>query len=115
MEKIVDDNMLDELCEIMGDDINMLIESYISDSKAKLIQIAELDPSSDQENIFRLAHSLKGSSRNIGVLAFSNYCDTIENNARDNCLNNENYDLEKLNGFFNEAVALIGQRFKLDQ
>ena len=111
MSECVDHMMLDELVEIMGDDMQMLIESYSQDTKEKLIQMQNLNPTHDQDAIFRLAHSLKGSSRNVGVTAFANYCEEIEETAKNGELKAEDLDCEKLNSLFEQALAEINNKF----
>lgn len=106
----IDYGMLAELAEIMGDDMQMLIETYISDSNQKLQRLKTLSPINDSEAIFRLAHSLKGSSRNLGITTFSNYCESIEDNARNDNLNESNYKIEKLFMLFETSVLLIKQK-----
>ena len=109
IEQCVDQDTLDELVEIMGDDMQMLIDSYILDTRQKLEQFAVLDPNEDQEPILRLAHSLKGSSRNLGVITFANYCESIEDTARNGRLAASSIDLAKMNKLFEEAVLAIGK------
>lgn len=109
-EKIIDLETMNELVDIMGDDMSMLIDSYIADTRTKLAQLAELHPDSEQESIFRLAHSLKGSSRNIGVSAFADYCEIIEAQARAQELSSNDLNLEELSRLFDNAINAIQQR-----
>jgi histidine phosphotransfer protein HptB len=108
--KIIDLETMNELVEIMGEDMTMLIDSYIADTRAKLAQLAELQPSTEHESIFRLAHSLKGSSRNIGVSAFADYCEIIEEQARAQQLNANGIDLQELSRLFESAIDAIQQQ-----
>ena len=109
-EKAIDLSTVNELVEIMGEDMPMLIDSYIADTRTKLAQLVELQPTSQQESIFRLAHSLKGSSRNIGVVAFADYCEIIEEQARAKMLDGNSFDQEKLHQLFDNAIAAINQQ-----
>jgi histidine phosphotransfer protein HptB len=104
-------NILNELVEIMGDDMTMLINAYIEDSEAKLSSFAELSVDNEQDAIFRMAHSLKGSSRNVGVVAFSDYCEEIEHIAREGRLSEQDLDLDKLNQMFATAKAQLEESF----
>jgi len=111
MENSLDLEILNELVDIMGDDMSMLLNSYMDDSRDKLAQLEKMDLSSDQESIFRMAHSLKGSSRNVGVVEFSNLCEQIELLARAGTLTDSDFEIVKLNQLFEVACQLLTKRY----
>ena len=110
MNMCLDQELLSELVEIMGDDMPMLITSYLDDTKAKLITMNRLQILTHQDDIFRLAHSLKGSSRNVGVIDFANYCEEIELLARYSKLTDKSFDLSKLNTLFEVGASQLSDR-----
>lgn len=105
MQSVLDREILNELVDIMGDDMAMLLNSYFADCESKLEELAKMDYRTEQEAIFRVAHALKGSSRNVGVVNFSDSCENIETLARANNLTQNEFDLEKLNELFELACA----------
>ena len=107
----VDKNMLQDLVEIMGDDMKLLIASYIQDSTGKLDEFEILDVNTQQDEIYRLAHSLKGSSRNVGAKLFADYCERIEVLARKNSLSSEDYSVKQLRSLFDDAHCDLKQMF----
>ncbi len=109
-QSTIDQNTLDELIEIMGDDMSMLIDSYVEDTRLKLEQLAEFDIKTQQQAIFRLAHSLKGASRNVGVAAFADACEQIENLARAEQLTQKQFDQIELVQLFEAAINEIKQQ-----
>jgi len=111
MGSCLDLDVLEELIDIMGDDMGMLLNSYFSDSQTKLIELAEMNVQTDQEKIFRMAHALKGSSRNVGVIGFSDLCETIEKQARAESLTENDFALDKLNELYNQAIEELKQRY----
>lgn len=111
MDSCLDLDILEELVDIMGDDMEMLLDSYFTDSTSKLEKFATMNCETDQEAIFRLAHSLKGSSRNVGVVLFADFCENIEHLAKERKLKSEDLDIEKLNELFNRACEELKQRF----
>ncbi len=111
MESCLNLDVLDELVDIMGDDMGMLLESYFADSQSKLEKLAKMDWQSEQEAIFRMAHALKGSSRNVGVIGFSDRCEQIEDLARANSLNEDEFDILALNQLFEQACKELRQRY----
>ncbi len=104
METSLNKEILDELVDIMGDDMGMLLNSYFSDSQVKLDELATLDCKTDQQTIFRVAHSLKGSSKNVGVETFAELCEEIEQLARNEKLTEEKFDKKQLNVLFQQCV-----------
>ena len=104
-------DILNELVDIMGDDMEMLINSYIEDSEEKLGQLSNMSLETQQEDIFRMAHSLKGSSRNVGVVSFSDYCEVMENKARKGELTQDDFVMNDVISLFNCAKTELLQRY----
>lgn len=111
MQSVLDMEVLNELVDIMGDDMVMLLNSYFSDSQNKLDELAKMDWQSEQETIFRMTHALKGSSRNVGIVGFSDMCENIESKARINNLSQKDFDLSTLNQLFEVACAELRERY----
>lgn len=86
MSEFFDDQVISELKEIMGEDIGMLLETFIDDSQEKVEALADSVNSQDSDDIRRTAHSLKGSSKNVGAIALALLCEEMEHKARENIL-----------------------------
>ncbi len=82
----IDKRALLELKELLEDEFEELIETYISDTSTKLNEIKESLDDSDIDQTRKLAHSIKGASVNIGVMKLSALCSQIEESAIDNAL-----------------------------
>ena len=81
----VDVERLNELREIMEGDFGMLLDHYISVS-LELIDEMDADLSrDDREALSRNAHSLKGSSMNLGATALARRCAVLEEQAKEAC------------------------------
>jgi len=111
MNNGLDHELLSELVEIMGEDMQLLINSYLDDTKEKLVTMNQLQVSAQQDDIYRLAHSLKGSSRNVGVVDFANYCEEIEKLAREGQLTELLFDLSKFDSLFEKASSQLSQLY----
>jgi histidine phosphotransfer protein HptB len=74
--------ILNELREIMQGDLAFLLEAYIEDSIIQLRQLGEAVEASQCEQVRRIAHSLKGSSRNVGADRVAHLCEQLESAAR---------------------------------
>jgi signal transduction histidine kinase/DNA-binding response OmpR family regulator/HPt (histidine-containing phosphotransfer) domain-containing protein len=77
----VDPAVLDELREVMGEEIRELIDAYLDDTARRL---DELDQAIDRdpEVLVQVAHTLKGSSANVGARRFSERCSEMHQRAR---------------------------------
>jgi histidine phosphotransfer protein HptB len=83
MPKVLDEVQLAELCELMGDDLVPLVQAFLRDGQERL-QLLERDLlAGEYELARRQAHSLKGSSSNLGATALSAACLQLETLARD--------------------------------
>lgn len=86
MSGVLDERIVGELKEIMGEDLGVLFETFIVDSQDKISQLKDIVFSTDLDAIRRLAHSLKGSSRNVGANNLANHCEKLEQDARNDSL-----------------------------
>jgi HPt (histidine-containing phosphotransfer) domain-containing protein len=72
---------LNSLKEIMEDDFNFLIETFIQDSQDRLEKLRGLVGSDDLDSVRRAAHSFKGSCSNLGALRLASLCAALERKA----------------------------------
>lgn len=78
---LIDHAMLATLREVMEDDFNHLLETYLSDSSERINAMQKALATSDAEALRRAAHSLKGSCSNLGVQPLMTQCQYIEQQA----------------------------------
>ena len=95
----------------MEEDIGMLYETYIADSQEKIVELAEVFKSDDYEVIRRLAHSIKGSSKNVGADGVADLLETIESDAKAESLSDRNERISEINRVFDLTKQEISQRF----
>ena len=103
--------LLEELSEVMGDDMAMLVDSYFSDSAPKIQSLAAMDLDTEQEAIYQLAHNLKGSSRNLGAVELADYLAEIENLARAGNLTSKDFDVVLINQLFQNTHRALSDKF----
>ena len=92
----VDMSVLNELRSIMGDEFQMLLDVFISDSEQRIEMIAEAIANNDAEALRGAAHSFKGSSLNISAIHLTDLCRELEFMGRDK-------QLEKAGEVFTET------------
>jgi histidine phosphotransfer protein HptB len=79
----LDNEALRELQVVMGDDFGKLLQTFATDSAARINAIQQTAAAADSEALRRAAHSFKGSSGNMGARQLSDLCRQIEDFARD--------------------------------
>lgn len=93
----LDTEALDELKEVMEEEFESLIHTFVVDSEKKLMALRAAIDSKDEEMVGKVGHSFKGSCSNIGALHLTDLCKKVEDKGRANDLSgiNELYVLVK--------------------
>lgn len=79
-----DATIMDTLHSIMGDDIVELYREYAKDTQQRIVNIeALITDFKDPRQIQMLAHSLKGSSANVGASHMAGLCQQLEAASRE--------------------------------
>ena len=81
IDDAVDRATLDELREVMGEEIRELIDAYLDDTARRLAELGEA-VERDSEALVQVAHTLKGSSANVGARRFSERCSELHLRAK---------------------------------
>ena len=84
MSTPVDVDNLNMLKELIGDDLKEILNAYLSTAPGLLNQIENAILSKNSEDLRLHAHSLKGSSANIGAHPLSQVSATLEQMGKDN-------------------------------
>ncbi|MCV6621528.1 MAG: Hpt domain-containing protein [Cellvibrionaceae bacterium] len=105
MEAVLNEHLLNELRDLMGEDFNLLIDTYRSDSDYRLKKIQESIAASEYSDVVSAAHSLKGSSANIGALNMEELCHQLVLAGRDGDQSSMSYLLPKLKTEFEHIRA----------
>ncbi|MET1255058.1 Hpt domain-containing protein [Aliikangiella maris] len=111
MSQYLDQNIIAELKEIMADDLPMLFEAYLEDSSRNLNSLAQAIDTQDADQVRRIAHSIKGSSRNVGATDLALQCEQLENAAKDKILDNSQQALQNINQIFQQTSEEIKQTY----
>ena len=81
-EPVVERAVLDELRTVMGGDVGEVVEDYLRITPEQIAALEESLQASRLERAARIAHTLKGSSGNLGAGSLAALCATLEQNAR---------------------------------
>ncbi len=77
----LDDQLIGELRELMEDDFTVLLDAYLAEAPVQRAAIEAAFEDRNAEELRRTAHSLKGSSANIGATLLADVCHRIEQSA----------------------------------
>lgn len=103
----VDMDTLNMLKEIMEDGFSALLETYISDSEVRVNELRESLAAGDSETVRRSAHSLKGSSGNLGANQMAALCLHVEDSAKEERLDGLDVEVEKISSEYQAVKAIM--------
>ena len=79
----VDEQALTELQDVMEDEFDILIETFLKDSCDRISHLREAVAKNDADAIASTAHSFKGSAINIGAIQLGEFCLQAEQAGKD--------------------------------
>ena len=83
---MIDDSVLTELRDVLGDEVDKIISVYLEDAPRLIAQLERAVATNDPIALRVSAHTLKSSSANIGATTLSNAARDLEHGARDGTL-----------------------------
>ena len=92
--------------------INTIVELYFQESERLINEITENSKQNSFHQLQMNAHTLKGSSANIGAVAFSAICKEIEFCCRDNVTDNISELIAKAEECFLQTKAALLEQIK---
>lgn len=107
MSERLDQELLRELELLMEEDFSSLLEAYLRDSELRFFEAMEAWEAGDFDRLSRSAHSLKGSSSNIGAAVLATLCGDLEGLARDGCAQRVPDALDRVRGELGEVRQAV--------
>lgn len=65
--QIIDDEQFEDMQDLLEEDFAGLLQTYIVDSKQRIVLMQTAQAANDNANGFEAAHALKGASANLGA------------------------------------------------
>ena len=108
---LIDESTFTELEEIMEDEEGMLelIDSFLEDGEVVVNKITKSYQESDVEECKRQAHTLKGSSANLGLTALGNLCKTLDRAGKAGNLPSSS-QIKQLHQIYQETVSALKEK-----
>jgi len=82
MSNLIDDDLLDELKALMEDDFTSLLDRFLADSEMHCRQAQSAWEDGNLAEVRIYAHSMRGSSGNLGAVKLQGACADLEELAR---------------------------------
>ena len=103
----LDMEQLNELKEVLEDEFQVLINTYLIDAQLRLKLIEEGLDTKNYEQVRLAAHSLKGASANIGALILTQLCEQLEHDCKVGQYKNLTEQLDILRGEFSNICDTL--------
>jgi HPt (histidine-containing phosphotransfer) domain-containing protein len=103
----LDYETLNTLRQVMEDDFDLLIDTFIQDSNDRISVLRGVISGTNADPIRRAAHSFKGSSSNIGAIRLMALCSNLEKKAMSNKLEQLDQDLREIEDEFAQVQELL--------
>ena len=107
ISKHINEEMIKELREIMEEDFVELVSTYVSDSREKIRNLDAAFNTVNHENLRSLAHTLKGSSANLGAMALSSFCAELEGLAKEERSTEAENIIERIAQEFSSVSSIL--------
>jgi len=115
MQSPLNSNIVAELKDLMGEDYPFLIDTFTVDSRSRLESLKTFVDNHDLESIKSSAHSLKGSSANIGAIGMEVLCQELvtmtaeQSSAQDKNTNDFRSVYVKLHAEYYSVLAALAE------
>lgn len=103
----LDEEALAELRDVMEDEFDILIQTYISDSRERIQALHQALSGDHQDAFAKTAHSFKGSSINIGASRLGELCFRAEKAGREGRLDDARQLMPELEAEFATVRQLM--------
>ena len=102
---------LNELKEMLEEGLEELLDEYLDDTRMQLSSLRTAVDGNDIPAINSIAHTLKGSSGNLGIRGVYQLCDDFEQEAKSGVVVDAAASLQAIEGEFEQArLALATYR-----
>ncbi len=92
---------------VLGDDFTVLINTWQADSQKRLSMLRAALSDGDASRLRETAHSLKGSSLNLGALRLGDCCLALESAARNGTLDQASVLLVAIETEYDAVAPLL--------
>lgn len=103
----LDEEALAELKEVMEDEFDVLIDTYLQDSRDRIAALRHALAGDDADAFAKAAHSFKGSCINIGAPRLGELCRDAELAGKEGRLEEAARTVDDIEGEFNRVRDML--------
>jgi HPt (histidine-containing phosphotransfer) domain-containing protein len=106
----LDPSALADMLAMVGDDpefVGEIVDTYLADAPEQLRGMREAGAAGDMVTLGRLAHTLKGNSRNVGASALAEMARALEEDARSGRVDDLGSRLDWIDAAFAEVTLAL--------
>lgn len=103
----LDEEALAELQEVMEEEFDLLIETYLADSRERIRSLRHAFSAGDADAFARTAHSFKGSCINIGAPRLGELCLQAETAGKESNLEEVPALLDAIDREFQQVIERL--------
>lgn len=107
MSSHVDEETISMLKEVMEDDFDNLLHTYINDSAVRIDELKKYLTAADCDLLRRTAHSLKGSSGNLGATSLASLCLQVEAQSKEGVLDGIEVIINQIETEYQEVEGIM--------
>jgi len=100
----LDEEALAELRDVMEDEFEVLIQTYLADSRDRIRSLREALKAGNADAFTKTAHSLKGSCINIGAPRLGELCQKAEAAGKESRMEDAPALLDAIDGEFQQVT-----------
>ena len=98
---------ISSLQEATGDVFQEILGIYLKDAQQNLESMIASSQSHDTDQLLRLVHTLKGSSRNVGASELADLCESFEKDLRNAEYSNLDQRITIIRSTFEDTLPLL--------
>ena len=110
-EELLDDGVLRDLEDIMGDELKPLVAVFLGDSPKRIVQLEQSAVMKDITGLSQQAHALKSASANLGAKRMSALAKALELDARGGRVDNPVARVAELKAIYMATAEALRERF----
>jgi len=110
---IIDDAQFEEMRDLLEEDFVDLVQTFIDDSKQRIVLMQAAQVNNDNANGFEFAHALKGASATLGATQLVTLSEQLESACRRQQISSQSELITRLSTALLDVEQEINQRLGL--
>lgn len=110
---IIDEAQFEEMRELLEEDFADLLQTFIDDSKQRIVMMKAAQANNDNANGFEFSHALKGASATLGATQLVVLSEQLEEACRMQEVCEQNHLIEQISIALQKVEKEINQRLEL--